>query len=69
MFARFLRLGPAIDWRSVVPILACTALAAALPVGVPLLFGRIIDLAVRGAGLVELLPPSGSPLIVANVSW
>ena len=63
MFGRVLRLGLAIDWMRVLPILACTALAAALPVGVPILLGRIIDAALRGAGLVELLPLLG--LVVA----
>ncbi|MDC9824184.1 ABC transporter ATP-binding protein [Devosia sp. ZB163] len=63
MFGRVLRLGLAIDWVRVLPILACTALAAALPVGVPVLLGRIIDAALRGAGLFELLPLLG--LVVA----
>ncbi|WP_354042483.1 ABC transporter ATP-binding protein [Devosia sp. UYZn731] len=51
-----MRLGLTINWMQVVPILLCTALAAALPVGVPVLLGRIIDAALRGAQLVELLP-------------
>lgn len=59
MFNRVLRLGLAIDWMPVVSILVCTTLAAVLPVGVPLLFGRIIDFALRGADLVELLPLLG----------
>ncbi|KQU95282.1 ABC transporter ATP-binding protein [Devosia sp. Root105] len=59
MFGRVLRLGLAIDWLRVLPILAATVLAAALPVGVPLLLGRIIDGALRGAGLMELLPLLG----------
>jgi len=59
MFGRVLRLGLAIDWMQVLPILACTALAAVLPVGVPVLLGRIIDAALHGAGLIELLPLLG----------
>lgn len=59
MFSRVLRLGLAIDWVRVVPILACTALAAALPVGIPLLLGRIIDAALRGTEFMALLPLLG----------
>lgn len=59
MLGRVLRLGLAINWMRVLLILACTALAAALPVGVPLLFGSIIDSALRGAELVNLLPLLG----------
>ena len=59
MFARVKKLGLAIAWQRVVPILVCTALAAALPVGVPLILGRVIDAALKGAGLVELLPLLG----------
>ena len=59
MFNRVLRLGLAIDWMPLVPIFACTTLAAVLPVGAPLLLGRIIDFALRGVGLVELLPLLG----------
>ncbi len=59
MFGRAMRLGLAIDWLRVLPILACMALAAVLPVGVPLLLGRIIDAALREEGLVELLPLLG----------
>lgn len=56
MFGRVLQLGLAIDWTRVLAVLTCTALAAALPVGVPLLLGRIVDLSVRGASLPDLLP-------------
>lgn len=59
MLKRVMRLGLAVDWRRVLPIVMCTALAAALPVGVPLLLGRSIDAALKGAGLVELLPLLG----------
>jgi ATP-binding cassette subfamily B protein len=34
----------------------CTAIAAALPIFVPLILGRVIDGALRGAGLAEILP-------------
>ena len=56
MFGRVLRLGLAIDWLRVVLILVCVALAAALPVGIPLILGHSIDAALKGAGLAELLP-------------
>ena len=56
MLGRVLKLGLAIDWMRVWPVLALTALAACLPVGLPILLGRIIDAALRGAGLAELLP-------------
>lgn len=59
MFKRVMRLGLAVDWIKVLPIVLCTALAAGLPVGVPLLLGRIIDAALHGAGLVALLPLLG----------
>lgn len=56
MLRRVLKLGLAIDWKRVWPVLALTALAACLPVGLPILLGRIIDAALRGAGVSELLP-------------
>lgn len=59
MFGRVLRLGLVVDWIRVAAILACMALAAALPVGIPLLFGRIIDAALRRTDLIELLPLLG----------
>lgn len=59
MLKRVMRLGLAVEWRRVLPIVVCTALAAALPVGVPLLLGRSIDAALAGAGLLELLPLLG----------
>ncbi len=59
MLKRVMRLGLALDWLKLLPILLCTALAAALPVGVPLLLGRSIDAALKGAGLVQLLPLLG----------
>jgi len=65
MFGRVLRLGLAIDWTRVLPILACMALAAALPVGVPFLLGRIIDAALHGAGLIALLPLLGLVAVLA----
>ena len=65
MFRRVMRLGLAIDWVRILPILICTALAAALPVGTPLVMGRIIDGALRGAGVVELLPSLGLVAAIA----
>lgn len=62
---RVLRLGVTIEWMRVLPILACTGLAAALPVGLPLLFGRIIDAALHGAGLAEVLPLLGLVAAIA----
>lgn len=59
MLKRVMRLGLALDWLKLLPIVVCTALAAALPVGVPLLLGRSIDAALKGAGLVQLLPLLG----------
>lgn len=56
MFGRVLRLGISIDWMRILPVFACVALAAALPVGLPLLLGRVIDAALHGAGLSDVLP-------------
>jgi ATP-binding cassette subfamily B protein len=56
MFRRVLRLGLAIDWRAATLIAACAALSAILPIGMPLLLGRIIDAALHGATLGGLLP-------------
>lgn len=56
MLGRIFRLELAIDWARVLPIAICAALAAILPVGLPLLLGRIIDAALQGVGIVELLP-------------
>lgn len=65
MFGRVMRLGLAIDWMRILPIIVCTALAAALPVGVPLILGRTIDAALRGAGLADLLPLLGLVAVFA----
>lgn len=59
MFGRVRRLGLDIDWIRVLPIVGCTALAAILPVGIPLILGHSIDAALQGAGLLELLPLLG----------
>lgn len=59
MFGRVRRLGLEIDWIRVFPIVMCTTLAAALPVGIPLILGHSIDAALQGAGLGELLPLLG----------
>lgn len=65
MFGRVVRLGLEVDWLRVLPILVCIAVAAALPVGMPLILGRIIDAALRGAGLMELLPSLGLVAAIA----
>lgn len=65
MLARVLKLGLAIDWTRVFPVLVLTAIAAILPVGLPLLLGRAIDAALRGAGVMQLLPLLGLLAVLA----
>jgi len=65
MLRRVLRLGLAIDWGRVAPVLLLTALAATLPVGLPLLMGRAIDAALAGAGIVQVLPLLGWVALIA----
>ncbi len=65
MLRRVLRLGLAIDWGRVTPVLLLTALAAILPVGLPLLMGRAIDAALQGAGIVQVLPLLGWVVVIA----
>lgn len=65
MFRRVLRLDLDINWLRILPVVVCTAVAAALPVGLPLILGRTIDAAARGAGLVELLPLLGLVVAIA----
>lgn len=65
MFKRVLRLGLAIDWLAVLPTVILTVLAAAIPVGLPLILGRIIDAALHNAGLVELWPMLGLFVLLA----
>ena len=65
MLRRVLRLGLAIDWGRVAPVLLLTALAAILPVGLPLLMGRAIDAALQGAGIVQVLPLLGWVALIA----
>jgi ATP-binding cassette subfamily B protein len=65
MLGRILKLGLSIDWLRITPILVLTAIAAILPVGLPLLLGRTIDAALQGAGLVELLPLLGLIALLA----
>ena len=65
MLRRVLRLGLAIDWGQVAPVLLLTALAAILPVGLPLLMGRAIDAALQGAGIVQVLPLLGWVAVIA----
>lgn len=56
MLRRVIRLQLGIDWRRVAPVAACVVLAAALPVYLPLLLGRVIDASLGGAGLTDLMP-------------
>ena len=65
MLRRVLRLDLTIDWLRLLPILLCTAIAAALPVGLPLILGRTIDAAARGAGLADILPWLGFVAAIA----
>jgi ATP-binding cassette subfamily B protein len=65
MIGRILRLDLAIDWGRVVPVVVFAAIAAILPVGVPLLFGRAIDAALQGAGVFDLLPLLGLVALLA----
>jgi ATP-binding cassette subfamily B protein len=59
MLGRVLRLDLTINWARIAPVVVLTAIAAILPVGLPLLLGRIIDAALQGAGLTALLPLLG----------
>lgn len=65
MLGRILKLGLSIDWGRIMPVLVLTAIAAMLPVGLPVLLGRAIDAALQGAGLVELLPLLGLVALLA----
>lgn len=65
MFRRVLRLDLDINWLRILPVVVCTAVAAALPVGIPLILGRTIDAALSGAGLLELLPLLGLVAAIA----
>lgn len=65
MFSRVLKLGLSIDWLRILPVLTLTALAAILPVGLPILLGRTIDTALEGAGLLEVLPLLGLVALLA----
>ncbi|OEO33017.1 hypothetical protein VW23_008725 [Devosia insulae DS-56] len=65
MFSRVLELGLSIDWVRILPVLVLTALAAILPVGLPILLGRTIDTALKGAGLAEVLPLLGLVALLA----
>jgi ATP-binding cassette subfamily B protein len=65
MFSRVLKLGLSIDWVRISPVLVLAALAAILPVGLPILLGRTIDTALQGAGLVEVLPLLGLVALLA----
>lgn len=65
MFGRVLRLGLDYDWARVVPVLGLAAIAAILPVGLPILLGRAIDAALQGAGIVAVLPLLGLVAVLA----
>jgi ATP-binding cassette subfamily B protein len=65
MIHRIFRLGLAFDWFQIVVVLICKGLAAALPVGIPLILGHCIDAAVKGASLLELLPQLGVVVALA----
>lgn len=65
MLLKVLRLNLPIDWSRVLPVLMLTAIAAVLPVGLPLLLGSAIDAALRGAGVIELMPLLGFVVVLA----
>lgn len=65
MLGRILRLNLAIEWGRVLPVVVLAAIAAILPVGLPLLLGRAIDAALQGAGVVEVLPLLGLVALLA----
>lgn len=65
MLKRVLRLDLGIDWRRVLPVVLLTVLAAALPVGLPLILGHVIDAALHGAGLGDLQPLLGAVAVLA----
>jgi ATP-binding cassette subfamily B protein len=62
---RVMRLGLEIDWVRALPILLSTALAAVLPVGMPLILGRIIDAALHGVRPLDVLPLLGLVAVLA----
>ncbi|MCM2439475.1 ABC transporter ATP-binding protein [Agrobacterium vitis] len=65
MFGRILKLDLAINWGRVAPVIVLSAVAAVLPVAVPLLLGHAIDAALQGKGVLELLPTLGLILVLA----
>ena len=65
MLRRVLRLDLGINWFRVLPVVLCAALAAALPVGMPLILGRIIDAALHGARPLDVLPQLGLVAVLA----
>lgn len=65
MFSRILKLDLSINWARVVPVLILAAVAAILPVGVPLLLGKAIDGAMQGKGVTELAPTLGLIALLA----
>lgn len=65
MLGRILALRLSIDWLRVLPVMVFAAIAAVLPVGMPLLLGRAIDAALQGAGVVQVLPLLGLVALLA----
>jgi ATP-binding cassette, subfamily B, bacterial len=65
MLRRVLALGLSFDWARIVPVVVLTAIAAILPVGLPIILGRTIDGALQGAGLAELWPLLGLVALLA----
>src|SRR4051812_30171217 len=65
MLGRIRQLGIAIDSGVAGLVALCAALSAVFPIGVPLLLGRIIDAALHGATLLQLLPLLGLMLLLA----
>jgi ATP-binding cassette subfamily B protein len=56
MITRVLGLGLVLNWAKIVLVVICTIVAAVLPISLPLVLGRVIDMAVKGGGLTDLLP-------------
>ncbi|WP_407648990.1 ABC transporter transmembrane domain-containing protein [Devosia algicola] len=56
MIRRVLALDLDLQWHRILPVFALTALAASLPVCMPLILGWVIDSALRGSTLSSLIP-------------
>src|ERR1051326_3772243 len=59
MLGRILKLDLSINLVRVMPVIVLAAVAAILPVGLPLLLGHAIDGALHGKGVFDLLPTLG----------